>query len=168
MTKSRLISLGVITSAHGIRGQVKIRSFTASPSDITKYGSLTDASGKEYILTVTGGTKDALIATVEGINSRNDAEALAGTELFVPREALPKTKKNEYYHEDLIGLKVVTKDGALYGTVTGMHNFGAGDLIALKKEDGEEEFLPFTQAIFTTIDPEKGVLIIVPPEIKKD
>jgi 16S rRNA processing protein RimM len=162
---SRLISLGVISGAHGIRGQVKIKSFTANPEDISCYGPLLDSSGKQYQLTITGGTNDALIATVGGVTDRNAAEALRNTELFVPRSALPEAGKHEYYHEDLVGLKLLTQDGRPYGTIAAMHNFGAGDLVAIKRESGEEEFLPFTRAIFQEIDIKEGRVVIAPPEI---
>lgn len=155
-------------SAHGIRGQVKIRSFTADAHDITAYGPLRDASGRQYNITVTGGTKDTLIATVEGVDSRNEAELLGNTELFVPRSAFPKPSNNEYYHEDLLGMALVSESGEPYGTITGVHNFGAGNLISLRQTSGEEEFLPFTRKTFPKIDLEKGIVVIVPPEITPD
>jgi 16S rRNA processing protein RimM len=162
---SRLIPFGAITTAHGIRGEVKVRSFTADPRDITAYGPLRDASGRSFNLTVTGGSKDALIARIEGVNTREAAEALRGTELLIPRDALPKPKDNEYYHEDLVGLTLITESGEVYGTIAGVHNFGAGDLIAVRQRSGEEDFLPFTRTIFPRVDIEKGTVLIVPPEI---
>jgi len=162
---SRLISLGVITAAHGIRGEVKVRSFTANPQDITAYGPLLDASGRHFNITITGGTKDTLIAKVEGVSSRNEAEALRNTELFIPRSALPEPDAHEYYHEDLIGLSLMTADGKPYGVIAAMHNFGAGDLAAIRQESGEEEMLPFTRETFTQIDLAKGTAVIVPPEM---
>jgi len=162
--KQRLIPLGVITGAHGVRGQVKLRSFTADPHDITAYGPLRDASGKSYAVTVTGGTKDALIASVDGVTTREGADALRNTELLVPREALPKAGAHEYYHEDLMGLRVTTGDGADYGSITGVHNFGAGDLLEVTRADGTEELLPFTRKTFPRVDPEQGIAVIAPPE----
>src|SRR5277367_5357467 len=102
---SRLIPLGVITTTHGVRGQVKIRSFTADPGDITAYGPLKDVSGRLFDITITGGTKDALIASIKGITTREEAESLRNTELLIARDALPETGKHEYYLEDLAGLK---------------------------------------------------------------
>lgn len=166
---SRLISLGVITTVHGVKGQVKVHSFTSDPHDITAYGPLSDASGtRKFKLTVTGRTKDSLIASVEGVNTREEAESLRGTEFFIPRHALPKTRANEYYHEDLVGLTLVTKSGDTYGIIAGVHNFGAGDLLAIRQSSGEEEFLPFNRTIFPSIDIEKGTAVIVPPEIAPD
>lgn len=166
--EKRLIPLGIISGAHGIRGQVKIRSFTADPGNITAYGPLQDASGRIYAITVTGGTNDSLIASIEGVATRSEAEALRNTELLIARNALPETGKNEYYHEDLTGLNVVTAEGKAYGTIAAVHNFGAGDILAIRKASGEEELLPFTRIVFPRIDPEKGVAIISPPETVQD
>ncbi len=166
--KTKHILLGVITSAHGIRGEVKLRSFSAVPENITSYGPLKDKSGRIIPLTVIGGTKDMLIARIKGVNTREEAEALRNTELFVPREALPPPQENEYYHEDMTGLVLLTEDGKQYGVITGMHNFGAGDLVAVKRDSQEEEFLPFLRAIFSRIDFDKGVCTVIPPEILAD
>lgn len=164
---SRLIAMGIISTAHGIRGDVKLRSFTAVPEDITAYGPLQDKSGKQYIVKLKGGAGDALIASIAGVTTREAAEALRNTELFIPRTALPTTKQGEYYHEDLVGLTLLTHTGKKYGTITAIHNFGAGDLAAIARESGEE-LLPFTRAIFTQIDLKVGTCIIVPPEITAD
>ena len=161
-----LIKLGVIAAAHGIRGEVKIRSFTDIPEDIVSYGPLQDGAGKTYHLTLKGGTNDQLIASIKGIDDRNAAESLRNTELFVARAALPSARKNEYYYEDLAGLKLVTKDGKPWGTLLRMHNFGAGDLAEVKSVSSEEEYLPFNTAIFTHIDLANGTCVIVLPEIE--
>ncbi len=159
----RLIVLGVITAPHGIRGQVKIRSFTANPEDLTAYGPLTSKSGAVFEVKITSHTKDVLIADIKGVNSRDDAEKLRGIELCVPRSALPDSDENEYYHEDLVGLKVQTQSGEPYGIIEAVHNFGAGDLVSLKLISGKEELLPFTKASFPNIDIKKGIAVIEPP-----
>lgn len=163
---SKLVAMGVIGGAHGIRGEVKLRSFAEDPKDITAYGALTDAQGKIYKITVTGGTKDALIARVEGVADRNQAELLRNIELFVPRSALPKTASGEYYHEDLAGLAVVTESGEAYGTIAGVHNFGAGPVLVVRRSSGDEDYLPFSRKIFPSIDIEAGKAVIIPPEIE--
>lgn len=165
MQNSRLIPLGVIGAPHGIRGQVKIRSFTADPEDITSYGPLCDKTGKTYNITVTGKTKDALIATIAGITTPEDAQKFRNIELCVPRSALPKPKKNVYYYEDLAGLAVLTQDGQPFGTIMAVHNYGAGDLVEVKLTNAKEELFPFTKAIFPEIDVEKGTAVILPPEV---
>ena len=162
---TRLICLGVITSVHGVRGQVKLRSFTTSPDDITSYGPLIDKHGKAFALVINGETKDALIATVDGVTTREQAEKLKGTELFVPRSALPKPSADEYYHEDLVGIRLLTESGISYGTVVAVHNFGAGDLIAIRPAEGGEEMLPFRKTIFSGFDFAAGTAVIHPPEI---
>ena len=167
MADSRLIPLGVIATPHGIRGQVKIRSFTANPEDITAYGPLSGKTGRVFHISIEGGAKDAFIASIEGVVTREEAEALRNTELYVPRSALPKPKKNEYYHEDLRGLKLITPGGEPYGTIAFVHNFGAGDLIAVTLPSGEEELIAFNNTTFPEIDVEKGVATIVPPEVIK-
>lgn len=165
MDSTRLIPLGVITGAHGVRGQVKIRSFTANPEDITAYGALTDKNGRVFDITITGGTPDAFIANIKGISTRDDAEKLRNIELCVPRSALPAAQENEYYYEDMVGLKVLTADNTPYGTITAMHNFGAGDIVAIKRFSGEEELVPFGKKTFLKIDVSSGIAVIVPPEI---
>jgi 16S rRNA processing protein RimM len=160
----RLICLGIISSAHGVRGQVKIRSFTSSPQDITAYGALQDASGRTYHLTITGSAKNALIASIKGIDSREAAGALRNVELFVERSALPAPQKNEYYQLDLIGLEVTTEDNTAFGHIIGVHNFGAGDLVEIKLPTGKEEFLPLNKATFPVIDIKNKKVVIAPPE----
>jgi 16S rRNA processing protein RimM len=163
MGEDRLIPMGVITAPHGIKGEVRIRSFTADPGDLTAYGALCDKHGVIYDVVIKSFTKDVVIATITGITSRDDAEKLRNVELCVPRSALPDGDENEYYHEDLIGLTLSTEDGTPYGTLAAVHNFGAGDLVAIKRATGEEEFVPFTRATFPSIDLQKHTGIIVPP-----
>ena len=167
MTKSdtRLICLGAISGAHGVRGQVRIRSYTALPEDIAAYGSLRDASGKSYQLKITGHNKGALIASIQGIETREAAEKLRNIELFVERSALPEPKKNEYYHADLIGLEVFTENNSAYGQVLSIQNFGAGNLIEIRLVTGKEEFLPLNKTTFPVIDVKNKKLIVSPPEI---
>jgi 16S rRNA processing protein RimM len=162
--QSRLICLGIISSAHGVRGQVKIRSFTSDPKAIATYGTLQDKSGKPYRLTVTGHTNNMVIASIAGIDDRNTAEKLRNIELFVERSALPKSADNEYYHEDLIGLEVIREDGSAYGKVTSISNFGAGDIVEIKLTSGKEESMPLNKATFPVIDIKNKKLVITPPE----
>lgn len=163
-TPSRLICLGIISSAHGVRGQVKIRSLTANLDDIASYGDLQDKSGRTYRLTITGHSNDMVIASMAGVTSRDDAEKLRNIELFVERSVLPVPREGEYYHEDLIGLEATTEDGSIYGKVTGINNFGAGDIVEIKLPSGKEESLPFNKATFPIIDIKNNRLVIVPPQ----
>ncbi len=167
---NRLIPLGVITTVHGIRGEVKIRSFTADPEDITSYGPLTDKAGKRtFDVKVTSHTKDVLIASIKGITTREDAEKLRNIELCVPRSALPAADDDEYYYEDLVGVKVFTAEGNAYGTITALHNFGAGDLVIIRLESGADDIMPFTKATFPNINIKEGKATIeLPTFIKQE
>tara|TARA_B100001179_G_C18450206_1_gene342714 strand:+ start:101 stop:604 length:504 start_codon:yes stop_codon:yes gene_type:complete len=160
------IVLGVISGAHGIRGEVKLRSFTEPPEAILSYPSLRGADGKAYALRQKGSAKNQLICTVEGITSRNDAELLKNKELGVNRSELPPAADDEFYLEDFSGLDVVLEDGTPYGTVVGMHNYGAGDILEIRKTDADDtELISFTHANVPEIDMTKRRLTLIPPEI---
>ncbi|NJM30607.1 MAG: 16S rRNA processing protein RimM [Rhizobiales bacterium] len=126
-----LILLGIITGAHGIRGEVKLRSFTADPQAIAQYGPLQTKSGDTIEIIRLKPQKDHFIAALKGVTGRNRAEALRGTELFVAREKLPPTDETEIYVSDLIGRPVVS-NGTVIGEVVGIENYGAGDLLDVK------------------------------------
>jgi 16S rRNA processing protein RimM len=151
------VIVGIITAAHGVRGQVKIRSLTDNPEDIFTCGVLTDASHKRtFTIARNGGTGQTLIASIEGIADRNAAELLRGTTLFAPAGAAPKSLSRE-----LTGLEVKLPDGKVDGRVTGVYNFGAGDVVEIKKTNGKSEMLPFNKK-FAEI--KKDYLIVHPPE----
>lgn len=150
-----MILLGRITGAHGIRGEVIVHSFAAEPEDIAAYGPLSDEAGtRTFALKVVRTTpKGAVIVRIAGVGDRNAAEALKGTELYVAREKLPPPAEGEFYHADLIGLDAVSTDGEQIGLVTGVHNFGAGDLIEIRLPGAAEtELVPFTDAFVPTVD----------------
>jgi 16S rRNA processing protein RimM len=124
-----LVLMGVITGAHGIKGAVKLRSFTANPRDIASYGPLQSRNGEAFEILRLKPAKDDFICTLKTVTDRNRSEALKGTELFVARERLPKPGDDEIYHHDIIGLPVHAMDGSHVGEVRGIENFGAGDLL---------------------------------------
>lgn len=158
------LCLGVIVAAHGIQGQVKVKCFTAEPSSLVAYGDLTDAAGsRRFRLKIIGPTKGGVVAKLEGVADRNAAEALKGTELYVPRAALPEPAEDEYYHADLIGLRVELADGTLLGRVLAVHDFGAGDLLEVTREGRTTIMLPFTRAAVPVVDPAGGRLVVEPP-----
>ena len=160
------ILLGRISGAHGIRGDVVLRSFTEAPEDIAAYGPLSDAEGtRTFKLQVVRLTpKAALIARVEGVNDRNGAEALAGKELYIERQRLPEAGAAEYYHADLIGLAAVDEDGRHVGEVVAVLNYGAGDLIEVQLSGTRRtEMLPFTDAFVPEVDIEARRIVVKMP-----
>ena len=163
MTDSR-ICVGVIVGAHGVRGLVRVKSFTEEPADIAAYGPLGNAKGaRQYSLVVTGSAKGVLLARIDGVADRNAAEALKGTELYIDRDALPQPDEDEFYHTDLIGLPALLADGSAYGTVRALHEFGAGDMIEIALDGGGVSVLPFTRAVVPEIDLEAGHITVEPP-----
>ena len=156
---------GVITGAHGIRGEVKLRSFTADPKAIAAYGPLLAASGERFEIERLKVQKDGFIATLKGVSDRNKAETLKGIELFVLRRQLPEPERDEVYIHDLIGAKVVEKSGATFGTIVAVPNFGAGDLIEIRRDGAEETVLvPFAQDYVPVIDLARREVVIDLPE----
>ena len=168
-TSDKLLLMGAILGAHGIKGEVKVKSFAAKPSDIAGYGALTDAQEQRRFELSIVGTSDAtrgiLIARIAGVADRNAAEALKGTELYVARERLPHlTDSDEFYFADLIGLQAVAATGKHYGSVVSVDNYGAGDLLLVAPSDAgdaDDSFVvPFTKAFVPTVDVAAGKLVL--------
>ena len=131
---ARLILMGRIAAAHGLKGLVKLQSFTGEPAAIGRYGPLRDATGqRRFEVTVQNLVKGGVVARIAGVADRTAAEKLRGIELYLPREALPPAAEGEYYHADLVGLAVVLSDGTPFGVVRAVENFGAGDLLAIDR-----------------------------------
>ena len=160
----RDVLLGVVIGAQGLKGEVKVKTFTQSPDKLGAYGPLHTKDGKSFRATFVRETKDGAVVALEGVNGRNAAEALKGAELFVPRTALPMEDADEFYHADLIGLRAEDTEGRAMGTVRALHNFGAGNVIELVRDDGDEVFLPFTREVAQQIDIEGGRIVIAAPE----
>lgn len=155
------ICVGKIVAAHGIRGEIKLASHVA---DIAALPRLTDAEGKAFALTITGAHKNLLIARIQGISDRNDAEKLRGTELYAPLSDLPAPVEGEYFYEELVGLKAYSPDGKALGEVIGVHDFGAGDILEFRLADGREEMVSFTEANIPEIHVNEGRLTLCLPE----
>ena len=156
--------LGVITGAMGIRGEVRIRTFTERAEDIAAYGPLTDETGAQsFTLVDLRPIKGGIAARVEGIQDRTAAEALKGTQLCVARDALPDSEGDEFYHTDLLGMRVVTVNGEEFGRVLALHDFGAGDVLEIERMDGPPLVVPFTRDTVPEIDTDKGHLVLIPP-----
>ena len=159
-----------IGAAHGVRGAVKLWTFTEDPFAVTRYGPLSTKDGaRAFEVAHAREGKGHLVATLKGVTSRNEAERLNGLELYVARDKLPATDEDEYYHTDLIGLAAVTTADAPLGKVVAIHNFGAGDIIEIAPPSGATMLLPFTNAVVPTVDIAGGrVVIEVPAEIEGD
>lgn len=158
------VCVGAVAGAHGVRGAVKIKSFTGTPEDIARYGALEDESGeRHFTLRLTGAGKGVLIGHLSGIVDRNHAEAARGLRLYLHRDALPPTEDDEYYHADLIGLEAVLSDGTAVGRVRAVHDFGAGDTLEITRHEAPPLVVPFTCAIVPSVDLAAGRLVIDPP-----
>nr|WP_166476713.1 ribosome maturation factor RimM [Bradyrhizobium symbiodeficiens]QIP03721.1 ribosome maturation factor RimM [Bradyrhizobium symbiodeficiens] len=165
---SALVCVARIGAAHGVRGAVKLWTFTEDPFAVRHYGPLLSKDGKRQFEVATAReARDHLVATFKGVTTREEAERLNGIELYVAREKLPATDDDEYYHTDLIGLAAVTTDGDVLGRVLAIHNFGAGDIIEIAPPKGTTLLLPFTNAVVPEVDLKGGrVVIALPQEIE--
>jgi len=164
------ICVARIGAAHGVRGQVKLWTFTEDPLAVKRYGPLASKDGaRQFEVTQAREAKGHLIATLKGVATRDEAERLNGVELYIGRERLPATAADEYYHADLIGLAAVNGAGDPLGRVVAIHNFGAGDIIEIAPTHGTTLLLPFTNAVVPSIDLARGRLTIeLPAEIDGD
>jgi 16S rRNA processing protein RimM len=160
------VLLGRITGAHGLKGEVKIATFTAEPGDVAAYGPLVSADGSVTfeIASLRHGGGSSIIARLRGVADRNAAEALRGMDLFVSRSVLPPADEDEFYHSDLIGLSAVSPDGELLGEVVSVQNFGAGDMLELRQLGGRQtQLIPFESAYVPKVDIEaKRITIVIP------
>lgn len=164
------VLLGRIVAAHGIRGDVVIDSYTAEPSDIGAYGPLSSADGSRQLdIKVVRVTPKGVIARVGGVADRNGAEALRGTDLYAPRASLPEAAEGEYYYADLAGLRADDEAGNRIGSVVGVQNYGAGDLLEVRL-DGESgtELIAFTDAFVPVVDIAAGRVVVVLPAASDD
>jgi 16S rRNA processing protein RimM len=163
-SKDRLL-VGEIGAAQGLKGELRLRSYTQDPAAIASYGALEDENGQPIEIESLRVTPKALIVRIKGVATREAAEALALTKLYLRRELLPERGEDEWYHADLIGLAAVDKEGAQLGTVVAIQNFGAGDLIEVKPSGGGASVLvPFTQRAVPEVDLAQRRIVIVPPE----
>jgi 16S rRNA processing protein RimM len=162
------ICVARIGAAHGVRGAVKLWTFTEDPFAVKHYGPLSTKDGtRQFELSDAREAKDHLVATFKGVTTRDQAERLNGIELYIARDQLPATDEDEYYHADLIGLAAVTSANEPVGRVIAIHNFGAGDIIEIAPPHGVTLLLPFTNAVVPTVDIAGGrVVIELPQEIE--
>ncbi|MEO3414393.1 ribosome maturation factor RimM [Roseovarius sp. CAU 1744] len=159
------ICVGAIAGAFGVRGEVRLKSFTAVPEDIGGYSPLYSEDGQQsFSVSLIGQTKNGFTARLTGIQTKEQADALRGMRLYVDRDVLPALPDDEYYHADLIGLEVYDTGGTLLGRVANVLNHGASDLLEVKPDLGESVLLPFTIAAVPTVDLATGRIVADPPE----
>ena len=159
------ICVAQIGAAHGTRGEVRLWSFTADPVSVKDYGPLESEDGTaQFEIEALRPAKDHLVARLSGVHDRAQAEGLVNLRLYVPRERLPQAAPEEFYHADLIGLRVEGLDGREIGTVVAVQNFGAGDLLELRAAgESNTVLLPFTSATVPVVDIAGGRIVIDPP-----
>ena len=166
MADTTRVLLGQIGRAHGVRGEVRVKSFTAEPEAISGYGPLeTEDGARTFEFASVRPAKTVLIATIKGITSREAADALNGVKLYVPRDRLPEDKDEEtFYHSDLLGFEAVDEAGRSYGVIIAIHDFGAGDLLEIVPKGGRSgELLPFTAEFVPEVMMDEKRLLIAPP-----
>lgn len=164
-TAPKRVCVGQFVGGHGVRGRVKVKSYTEVPESIFAYGPLSDEAGTRiFKLTMTGMGKDHFLAEMDGIRDRTQADALKGTRLYIDRAALPAPEdEEEFYHADLIGLTATTADGAVFGEIKAIYDFGAGDVLEITLPTGKSVTIPFTRAAVPLVKVSEGLVTVEPP-----
>ena len=157
--------LGTITGAHGLHGEVIIKSYTQVPEDIAGYNPLLSQDGtRRFELVSVRAGKKGLVARVAGIAGRSAAEALRGVQLFIEKDNLPLPEEGEWYYSDLIGLEAQLCDGTVLGAIVAVQDYGAGDLLEVRQaSDGKTVMLPFTRDVVPEVDIKAGCVRVDPP-----
>lgn len=157
------VQLAVIGAAHGIKGEVRVKTYTGDPLDLGSYGLLYDVSGKSYEILSIRPSKTVVVVRFAGVDDRNAAEALNGKELYVDHAQLPQDlDEDEFYYTDLIGLTVRDSAGAFYGKVSAVFNFGGGDVLEIKESGKKPVLIPFTLVSVPEILMAEGAILIDP------
>ncbi|WP_120502357.1 ribosome maturation factor RimM [Roseovarius sp. EL26] len=160
------ICVGAIAGAYGVKGEVRLKSFTAEPDAIATYGPLRSEDGAQtFEIELTHQLKNGFSAQITGVSTKEQADALQGTKLYVARDTLPSLPDDEFYHNDLVGLEVYDTGGSLLGRVKSVQNHGAADLLEIQGPGLKTEvLLPFTQEAVPTVDLSSGRIVADPPE----
>ena len=163
---SSKVCVARIGAAHGVRGEVKLWSFTEDPAAVARYGPLETKDGsRRFEIEALRPTKDHFVARIAGIGNRDAAEQLRNVELYIPRAKLPKIEEADtFYYADLIGLTAMTQDGRKIGTVGAIHNFGAGDVIEIERVADDPLLIPFTSAVVPEVDLAARKIVVIAPE----
>lgn len=167
MPPADLVLLAIVGAPHGVRGEVRLKTFTADPMAVADYGPLWTPDGRRIEIAGLRPGKEVVIARLKGVADRNAAERLKGLSLSVPRDRLPQPAEDEFYHTDLIGLDVVTEDGIPVGVLVAIHDFGAGDILDIRRPGQQNLTLGFTKANVPVIDlAGRRVVVVLPHEIE--
>ena len=160
------ICVGSISGFFGVHGEVRVKSFCAVPDDIESYSPLTDETGtRQFTLAIVRTIKNGFVVRIAEVASKEDADALKGTQIFARRDQLPSLPDDEYYYTDLVGLQVFDTGGTSLGHVKSVQNHGAGDLLEVHAPGASATvLLPFTKAAVPTVDLATGRIIADPPE----
>jgi 16S rRNA processing protein RimM len=163
MANTNLIQLAVIGAAHGIKGEVRVKTFTGDPMAIGDYGPLQTEDGRSFVVAQVRPAKEVVVVRFKGLDDRNAAEALNGTMLYVSRDKLSDDlEEDEFYHVDLIGLPVETEAGEPVGTIAAVLDFGAGEMLEVKARGEKPVLIPFTRAAVPVVDIKAGVVRVEP------
>ena len=167
MAAGARICVGQLGAPHGVRGEMRLRSFTADPQAVADYGPFETEDGRVIAIEALRPAKDHFVATLSGIRDRNAAERLVNAKLFVPRDQLPEIREEgEFYHADLVGLRAISPAGEKLGTVIAVHNFGAGDLIEVRFDATDKtEFVAFNETNVPAVDLGAGQIVIQPSPV---
>lgn len=173
MGLTRTVVVAEFGAPHGIKGEVRLKSFTADPLSVADYGPLQAEDGRVFEIAAArpaagSSSPDMLVVRIKGVGDRNGAEALKGLRLSIPFDRLPPAQDGEYYHADLVGLSAMTPDGETVGTVVGVHNYGAGDLLEIAPARGPTLLVPFSDAHVPDVDVAGGRVTVVPPTFDDD
>lgn len=158
------VVLARIDGTHGVRGEVRVTSFTEEPLAFAEYGTLANGDGRVFDVVSVRPARSAIIVKFAGIDSREAARALNGTELLVERDALPEIfDPDEFYQADLVGLRVETETGEPAGEVLAVHDFGAGEILEIGSGRGKTQMYVFTRDNFPLVDVDGGRIVLAPP-----
>jgi 16S rRNA processing protein RimM len=161
-TTSRVI-LAVVGAPHGVKGEVRLKSFAADPMALRDYGTLFAGDGRALEIERVRAAKEVLIAKFRGVDDRDAAARLTGIDLSVDRSVLPAPEEDEFYYADLIGLEASDPDGKSLGRIVAVQNHGAGDILEIAAPKRPSLLVPFTRANVPVIDIDAGRLVVVPP-----
>jgi 16S rRNA processing protein RimM len=169
MAAPRMVVVAQFGAAHGIKGEVRLKSFTQNPADVAAYGPLSAADGRVFEIEAMrpaagSSSPDMFVVRLKGIRDRNVVEKLTRLDLSVPADRLPPAEEGEFYHADLIGLAAFTPEGGEVGTVMAVQNYGAGDLIEIAPPRGQTVLVPFTESAVPEVDLAGCRIVVVPPK----